>query len=450
MPDISIVSHASPIESLHRFFEVQTMTISFFIALLCFIYYKATRNISTVTIGLSFLFGALLSLFHVFISDSVITANTNPVLAGQFLLVCSKTVSAIILLVAMIVIFKKLQMHNEIRFLALIFIPSLLVTIFLISFSINSHHLPQMIWSKPELHCPYELIPAVLYIAIAVVLVIISPQYKKNYFIQALLLSTFPNICTQLILMFKIDPSSDVNASIDHVLTFAGYVIVLCGLLIDYIISFHKENDAKSNIENILQGLSISLESYLARINTGIGELIDSTKRISKDTKEADNMTAATLSESEETEETIITLYRNSNEIEQLLEAIEEIALQTRVLALNASIEAERAGEAGRGFAVVASEVNELSRQSKSSLETIQERLSLIQEDIGRALGSIAKTTKSVRSITQISGSINKLLNNQNKFNEAIIKDINELTSGLEVVNKKIKNIDIGYSSYQN
>jgi methyl-accepting chemotaxis protein len=47
-----------------------------------------------------------------------------------------------------------------------------------------------------------------------------------------------------------------------------------------------------------------------------------------------------------------------------MVAVIEEIALQTRVIALNASIEAERAGDAGKGFAVVAAEVNDMSNNS--------------------------------------------------------------------------------------
>ncbi len=431
----------TPMENLHRLLESQAMGISVFIAILCFIYYKATRKITTVTIGLSFLFGASLLFFHLLVSDSILEVASDPQTAGQFLLLASKTVSSFILVTALIVRLQKIHLNKQTRFLVLVSIPSIIISTSLIVYAIQSSTLPQMIFTEENIHCPYELIPVATNIIIAIILTIILSQQKKTYFTQALLLSTIPNICSQLILAFKIDPTANANAAIDHALTFLAYAIILTGLLIDYVKSFHVENDARFTVESLIQELSVSLELYLGKINSTVNDLIDSTKKISKDTKDSDNITATTLNESVETEETIITLYHNSNEIELLLEAIDEIALQTRVLALNASIEAERAGEAGRGFAVVASEVNELSRQSKSSLETIQERLGLIQEDIGKALGSIAKTTKSVRSINQISGSINKLLNNQNKFNDTIVKDINELSLELKIINKKIKNI---------
>ncbi|WP_239508536.1 methyl-accepting chemotaxis protein, partial [Serratia marcescens] len=74
-------------------------------------------------------------------------------------------------------------------------------------------------------------------------------------------------------------------------------------------------------------------------------------------------------------------------EVVQLIRAIAE---QTNLLALNATIEAARAGEAGRGFAVVASEVKQLASQTARATEDIAGQVSAIQQATGRTVSSMA------------------------------------------------------------
>lgn len=85
------------------------------------------------------------------------------------------------------------------------------------------------------------------------------------------------------------------------------------------------------------------------------------------------------------TAEEIRTLQARSGEIGEIVNAIKDISTQTQLLALNASIEAARAGDAGRGFAVVAGEVKKLALQSESSAETIDALISGLQEATRRA-----------------------------------------------------------------
>lgn len=94
-------------------------------------------------------------------------------------------------------------------------------------------------------------------------------------------------------------------------------------------------------------------------------------------------------------------LGKRSDEIGQIVETISGIADQTNLLALNAAIEAARAGEHGKGFAVVADEVRKLAEQSGSAATTIGKRIALIQADTESAVAAIEQGTRSVAEGTQ-------------------------------------------------
>lgn len=115
---------------------------------------------------------------------------------------------------------------------------------------------------------------------------------------------------------------------------------------------------------------------------------------IQKVVYQMDSIRASVTSSSQAVKE----LGMRSQEIGQIVGAITDIADQTNLLALNAAIEAARAGEHGRGFAVVADEVRKLAEQSRVSADQIANLITEIQEDTNRVVLAIEKGNAEVDS----------------------------------------------------
>lgn len=149
-----------------------------------------------------------------------------------------------------------------------------------------------------------------------------------------------------------------------------------------------------------------------------------------------------------ETADMMATLKQESDNVGTVLQVIEDVAEQTNLLALNAAIEAARAGEHGRGFAVVADEVRSLATRTKDSTNEIQSIIEQVQTSAGRAEQSMQQSrehaTESVTQAEHADESLERITGavaNINEMIQQIASAAEEQSATAKEINENIHNI---------
>jgi methyl-accepting chemotaxis protein len=117
--------------------------------------------------------------------------------------------------------------------------------------------------------------------------------------------------------------------------------------------------------------------------------------------------------------------------IDSVIEGLDKIAFQTRVLAMNAAVEAGRAGEAGRGFAVVADLVSTLAMRSEEEAKRAREQLTVTQTDIGAAVDAVTKVDGALANISNDVGEVHTLLGSMAADNQAQSSAVTQISAAI-------------------
>lgn len=217
-----------------------------------------------------------------------------------------------------------------------------------------------------------------------------------------------------------------------------------------------------SSIQEIAIGAETSSKNANDTVNA-MGTMFEEVKRIADSSIEVSNISRNTTLQANEgfdlvskavsqmqsihtsvgnTSGLVLNLSDSSNQIGEIVAVITGIAEQTNLLALNAAIEAARAGEHGRGFAVVADEVRKLAEQSKISAEQIATLINKIQQDTTIAVESMSSGLKEVERGTTV---INETGQNFNKIVESInlvSNKIDEVSASVGHMEKTAKHVN--------
>ncbi|MCE1188179.1 MAG: methyl-accepting chemotaxis protein [Ignavibacteria bacterium] len=156
-------------------------------------------------------------------------------------------------------------------------------------------------------------------------------------------------------------------------------------------------NDVASAVEEMtrtIYEMTQNAANASATANSS-GKIASDGGKVVNETIEGMNRIAVVV---EESAKTVFKLGQNSEKIGEIVQVIEDIADQTNLLALNAAIEAARAGEQGRGFAVVADEVRKLAERTTKATSEIGQMIKSIQADTLEAVQSMKKGTEQVNN----------------------------------------------------
>lgn len=171
-------------------------------------------------------------------------------------------------------------------------------------------------------------------------------------------------------------------------------------------------------------------------------ELSASVNEISRQLEHAQEISQQAVSATNDTGTTVQSLADMAQKIGHVVELISDIAEQTNLLALNATIEAARAGEAGKGFAVVASEVKSLANQTAKATEDISAQITGMQGVTDDTVKSIGRIQEIIAQIGKTTTSIASAVDQQGSATQEIARNAQNAAKSTQEVSKTVGSLE--------
>jgi methyl-accepting chemotaxis protein len=205
--------------------------------------------------------------------------------------------------------------------------------------------------------------------------------------------------------------------------------------------------DNTQELSGMVAAASEEASTNVGAVATAAEEMSASVVKIGRQVHDSSRIAGEAVKQAERTDARITELSQAASRIGDVVKLITAIAEQTNLLALNATIEAARAGEAGRGFAVVASEVKALAAQTAKATDEITTQIAGMQVATQDSVSAIKEIGATIMRISEIAHAVASTLEEQGTVTTEIARNVGEAAKGTAQVAEKIIEVNRGASA---
>jgi archaellum component FlaC len=454
---------------VHTLLEWSAFCVALLIVLLSLMDYSLRGNPITPVLGVALFFSGMMDGFHTLAANHLLTVVASTQDLVPFTWAICRLFHALIMIIGVFVLLSRNLSHqhtnpkDNLGFILVISGVCGLLAYALIYFTATQEFLPQTTYPDALLTRPWDFVPMLLFIVAGLWIYPKFYHHNPTPFSYALIISAIPNGATQAYMTFGSTALFDHAFNVAHFLKIIAYFVPLIGLAIEYIQTYKRQarslfqdlqrslNFIKALVHDILESTRFTvqitrsgekLEAMMTHQTQSTTEVIKTAQTISGRSQELGETVAEIEADFEKLRISCVSLSKKlgtiadqANRITRITSTIDDIAKQTKFLAINASIQAIGSGEhhEAQGFNIVAKEINALASQTRTTAQAINPIVQEMQAAVANGVDEMNTFTEAhVQAITPRITLINQGIQAQVLSAQTIRKEITQLGSSSE------------------